>query len=510
MKFTCVDPVEYLYPDITQYKSGTDKIDILAARGSYACAQILFSEAEGPLQIACEGWEPEVYEMVAIPVETNERMTEENSTPFSPARKAPFYVYDCLKPCKGEILPEDGVAAVYLSWKISEDAKPGILQASVKAGDVVIPVTVEISSAVVPAETLPMILGYNRQSVCKHHNVERNTTEFEELDTAYLTLLRRMRQNGIFGMPRVKSIEKAPNEYEFDFTEVEEYMQKAFSLGYKYMYYMSGHRISWQQSTILTGDRNLPSMSYEGFCYLAQFLPALSAFLEERGWMDKFVMSLLDEPREVNYLEYRALCGIVRKYAPKIRLIDAVSCGEMYGSIDIYIPLSNEYAKHQEVFETYRKYGDEVWYYDCVVPRGNGYINRFMDDLLLTSRYHGWANYAYDLKGYLHWATNAYQPGQDPFKQSCPEHRNADSVCILPPGDTHLVYPGTDGPWMSVRFENFRAGTEEFEMLKKLAETDKELADEICGTVFHSFTDVEYDPAVFRAVRNKLIRALEK
>lgn len=510
MKFTCVDPVEYLYPDITQYKSGTDKIDILAARGSYACAQILFSEAEGPLQIACEGWAPEVYEMVAIPVETNERMTEENSTPFSPARKAPFYVYDCLKPCKGEILPEDGVAAVYFSWKISEDAQPGILQASVKAGDVVIPVTVEISSAVVPAETLPMILGYNRQSVCKHHNVERNTAEFEELDTAYLTLLRRMRQNGIFGMPRVKSIEKAPNEYEFDFTEVEEYMQKAFSLGYKYMYYMSGHRISWQQSTILTGDRNLPSMSYEGFCYLAQLLPALSAFLEERGWMDKFVMSLLDEPREVNYLEYRALCGIVRKYAPKIRLIDAVSCGEMYGSIDIYIPLSNEYAKHQEVFETYRKYGDEVWYYDCVHPRGNGYINRFMDDPLLTSRYHGWANYAYDLRGYLHWATNAYQPGQDPFKQSCPEHRNADSVCILPPGDTHLVYPGTDGPWMSVRFENFRAGTEEFEMLKKLAETDKELADEICGTVFHSFTDVEYDPAVFRAVRNKLIRALEK
>lgn len=510
MKFTCVDPVEYLYPDITRYKSGTDKIDILAARGSYACAQILFSEAEGPLQISCEGWEPEVYEMVAIPVETNERMTEENSTPFSPARKAPFYVYDCLKPCKGEILPEDGVAAVYLSWKISEDAKPGIVEGCVKAGDVTIPVAVEISSAVVPTETLPMILGYNRGKVCEFHNVEIGTSEFEAMDTAYLSLLRRMRQNGLYGMPHVKSIEKAPNEYEFDFTEFAAYMEKAYSLGYKYMYHMFGHRVSWQKSTILVGDRNLPSMSYEGFCYMAQFLPALSAFLEKRGWMDKFVMSLLDEPREVNYLEYRALCSIVRKYAPKIRLIDAVSCGEMYGSIDIYIPLSNEYAEHQEVFETYRKYGDEVWYYDCVHPRGNGYINRFMDDPLLTSRYHGWANYAYDLRGYLHWATNAYQPGQDPFKQSCPEHRNTDSVCILPPGDTHLLYPGTDGPWMSVRFENFRAGTEEFEMLKKLAETDKELADEICGTVFHSFTDVEYDPAVFRAVRNKLIRALEK
>lgn len=510
MKYTCVDPVEYLYPDITEYKSGTDKINILAPRGSFACAQILFYEGEGAPQITCEGWEPESYEMVAVPVETNERMTEENSTPFSPARKAPFYVYDCLKPYSGGLTLQDGVGAVYFSWKIPVDAEPGIVQASVKAGNVAIPVTVEISSAVVPAETLPMILGYNRNSVCKFHKVEKGTSEYEALDTAYLTLLRRMRQNGLYGMPHVKSIEKAPNEYEFDFTEFAEYFEKALSLGYQYMYHMFGHRVSWQKSTILIGDRGLPSMSYEGFCYMAQFLPALSAFLEERGWMDKFVMSLLDEPREVNYLEYRALCGIVRKYAPGIRLIDAVSCGEMYGSIDIYIPLSNEYAEHQEVFETYRKYGDEVWYYDCVVPRGNGYINRFMDDPLLTSRYHGWANYAYDLKGYLHWATNAYQPGQDPFKQSCPEHRNTDSVCILPPGDTHLVYPGTDGPWMSVRFENFRAGTEEFEMLKVLAETDKELADEICGTVFHSFTDVEYDPAAFRAVRNRLIRALEK
>ena len=85
MKFTCVDPVEFLYPDVTVYKSGTDMISILTPRGSYACAQILFYEGEGSLQIACEGWEPEVYEMVAIPVETNERMTEENSTPFSPA-----------------------------------------------------------------------------------------------------------------------------------------------------------------------------------------------------------------------------------------------------------------------------------------------------------------------------------------------------------------------------------------------------------------------------------------
>lgn len=76
-----------------------------------------------------------------------------------------------------------------------------------------------------------------------------------------------------------------------------------------------------------------------------------------------------------------------------------------------------------------------------------------MDLPLLATRYLFWGNYKYDLKGYLHWASNHYQPGQDPFKQNCPIHHNADSVTTLPSGDTHLIYPGADGPWMSMRLE---------------------------------------------------------
>ena len=63
---------------------------------------------------------------------------------------------------------------------------------------------------------------------------------------------------------------------------------------------------------------------------------------------------------------------------------------------------------------------------------------------------------------------------------------------------------------MSVRLENQRAGTEEYEMLKMLGAKNKKLADSICHSVFRAFNDVERNPATFRKVREELIRAMEK
>ena len=50
MRYTCVDTAEFLYPDITEYKSGTKEIKILSPRGSYACAQIHFSDVKEQLR----------------------------------------------------------------------------------------------------------------------------------------------------------------------------------------------------------------------------------------------------------------------------------------------------------------------------------------------------------------------------------------------------------------------------------------------------------------------------
>lgn len=298
------------------------------------------------------------------------------------------------------------------------------------------------------------------------------------------------------------------NKYDISFTEMEAFFEKAISLGYRCFNWGLGFRKSWDESTILING--MESMSFECYCYLAQLLPALEAWLKSKGWQDKFILGVSDEPNEANAMEYRALCGLIRKLAPSLRLMDAMTFGPVHGAIDIWIPMNCEYQKHREEIETFRKYGDEIWFYTCCGPRGDKPINRFMDYPLLSTRYLFWAGYRYNLPGYLHWAANNYQPGQDPFKVSCPEHHNADHVLFLPPGDTHIMYPGDNAPWMSIRLEAYRESAEEYELFRLLEKKDKALADSICTSVCREFDDVDYSVSAFRAARTALIRALEE
>lgn len=508
MRYTCIDTAEFVYPDITEYQSGSQDIRILAVRGSYACAQILFSDADTTaLSVKATGWSPEIYEMVAIPVECNLDIDETNATPHMPEREAPYEVYDCIKPCDGTLYPDaNGVCAVYFSEWIAKDAVVGVRKASVTVGNITIPVTVEVSPVVVPDETLSVIMGYSRDRVCTYHHVEANTPTFEELDTAYLQALRRMHQNMLY-CPAPKAVALGNNRYDISFDAMEAFFTKTTALGFNKFTFVLGRRRSWSESTIYVND--LPAMSFECYCYLAQMLPAMVNWLRAHGWLDKFILCVSDEPNEANGTEYRALCGLIRKLAPELKLMDATSFGPIHGAIDIWVPKNDEYLRHKDDFEVFRSFGDDVWYYNCNFPRGNGIISRFMDYPLLATRYHFWANYRYGLTGYLHWACNHYQPGQDPFRQSCPEHRNADLVCRLPAGDTHILYPGEGAPWLSVRLEAHRASAEEYEMFRALDKIDHEKAYAICTSVCREFNDVDYDPNQFREARTALIRALE-
>ena len=64
----------------------------------------------------------------------------------------------------------------------------------------------------------------------------------------------------------------------------------------------------------------------------------------------------------------------------------------------------------------------------------------------------------------------------DPFKHSVIKHPSpqASSNNFLPAGDTHVIYPGKNGPLSSLRFEAHRKGIEDYELL----ETDYELLNE--------------------------------
>lgn len=515
MKYTVVDNIEWTYPDygFDRYETAADAMRAHTGRNTTVGFQVLMEKNDETLPaIALEGVTGTVYELYPIFVEGhgNHGLTRENAGPHFPERWAPFWIYDCIRTLGSTMHPRDGVAGLYVAIDIPADAPAGKLTGTLRVGDTAIAIDIDVHDVTLPSETsLKFHSGYNRRAVAEYHGLEQGTEAFDEMDTAYLKTLRHAHLNTLY-CPWGKAEKKEDGTWDIDFTPLKDFIAKTWALGYRY-YNLGGvgFRRSWSESTILVKG-SIPAMSWEAYEYLAAYLPKLQAMLEENGWLDNCYLGVSDEPNDANATEFRALAGMIRRLAPRIKLQDALSYGPVFGALDCWIPLNKDYQEHQKEFEALRANGDEIWHYVCCGPREPGYINRFMDIPVLATRYLFWGNYKYNLTGYLHWASNSYQPGQDPFLSNEPTHINADSVSKLEPGDTHIVYPGEDGPWMSIRLEAQRESAEDYELLTMLAGKDKALADEICEVCFHSFKDVEYNFDLFKANRIRLLEALEK
>ena len=128
-------------------------------------------------------------------------------------------------------------------------------------------------------------------------------------------------------------------------------------------------------------------------------------------------------------------------------------------------------------------------------------MNRLLDHEILRSVYLPWGCFIHSLDGYLHWGFNRWTPGSDPFTPGFGG--------TLPPGDTHLVYPGgSDGPWPSVRFEAMRQGMEDLELLRLLRQRAPEKAERISHRLVRGFGDYELDVRLYRQVRRALLAAV--
>jgi hypothetical protein len=72
---------------------------------------------------------------------------------------------------------------------------------------------------------------------------------------------------------------------------------------------------------------------------------------------------------------------------------------------------------------------------------------------------------------------------------------------------THVIYPGKDGPWSSVRFEAHREGFEDYELLKRLKAKRPKAAAKIIAQAIRDYTK---DTRTFRQARKALLTALDE
>ena len=544
MQYTVVSANEWLYPDVCEYRTGDCRAALSAPRKSYACCQILLRGLPEGASIQAEvrglaGLVPEWYELLAIPVERTpgfDRPEDDDSHPLSeqaakakrephipagsphPTRLAPFTVYDCCKPLGERLQVCGGAAALYLAVPVPEDAEPGDYTGELllRAADqeLAIPASLRIHRAVVPEETLKITNWFSIANMASRHGLEPDSQAHWDMIEKYGRMMRRCRQN-MFSVGGPEPILQEDGSYRFDTRRMERFCRLFLDkLGFTYAEGPSvAGRNGYVNKVFLCGPKaDIPALSHAGYIYLRDYLKALRSMLEKNGWMERFYMHVVDEPHDGCAEGYRALAALVRKFFPKTPIMEAVAYTNLEGAVDVWVPLNAAYQANRAFYDEMKADGEnEVWHYVCCGPRGNGFVNRFMDYPLLSSRYLFWGNFAYDLKGYLHWGLNQYELAQDPFVCSAPPHIAGFAPdTILPPGDTHMVYPGSDGPWMSMRLEAQRAGAEDYELFRKLAQADAAKAHALCAKGFTAFDRVQYDPAAFDAIREELLEAVSR
>ena len=195
--------------------------------------------------------------------------------------------------------------------------------------------------------------------------------------------------------------------------------------------------------------------------YLDQYLPALKAHLEEKGWYGRYMQHIADEPTARNAPSYGAISEYVKKHLPGVPVFDAVlTSRELAGTIDAWVPVLDVIHRDWKFYQDLKKQGKEIWFYTCVGPRGN-YANRFLEQPLVQTRILHWINYKYGLVGYLHWGLNFW--GSDPLTSDASRDRGK-----LPAGDANITYPGYRKLYSSIRLEAMRDGIYDYELLKML------------------------------------------
>ncbi|MGQ9597030.1 MAG: glycoside hydrolase domain-containing protein [Thermoproteota archaeon] len=519
-------PLEKILKDSKPPPDYKASVHIEAVRNEYACAQFAVTVESGtprvrlnPVQLEGPGGfriNFSVNFVGFVPVRRN--------TPQTPSeeliRLAPFDAPDPLLEDREVSLKEGETQPVWITIFVPPSAPAGDYAGRVDIISEGAGASISVLLKVYPvtlreSRSLWLTNWFSPTNVARFHNVKTWSEEHWSLIRKYARIMAEHRQNVIITpiFELIRLVKLTNGSLSLDFSSFDRWVELFMEEGVIGRF-EGGHlagRSVWEapdfDSPAVTiyyenGSvaQTLPSMkatSTEYRSFLSWFLPLFQEHLEEKGWVDRYIQHLADEPIHANAESYKKLAGCVKTYAPKLRRIDAIQCTELVGAVDIWVPILHEFDANQDFYVQRREAGEETWFYTCLAPTGE-YPNRFIDYPLMKVRVLHWINFEYNLSGYLHWGLNYWS--ENPFTNVEPNN--------LPPGDAFIIYPGKEGPLSSIRFEALRLGVQDYELLRMLEERDPAKAKGLAEAVVRSITDYEKDPLKFDEVRRELMLSL--
>jgi hypothetical protein len=518
------DSLEFLYADSQVGAKPCRAMSVDVARGGTASVHLLLGDVpEGAvlrLDVRRNGrpaGRGEWFRLIDVPVERNTGpvgfVEKTGQTNPHVARRAPFRVFDAMEPVGPTLKAVSPTMALRLH--LPARGRPGrqdyVLEVRAGRESQVLAFSAQVHAAAVPPvgkESFPYTNWFSLDLMAQRHGLETWSPAHWRMIRRYAELMVHGRQN-TFWIPLACIFDLEDGRPRLDGQRLNRIVDLFTQAG---MHYIEGGHVAsrtggeWQAATFdMVFGKGVRATSPEGNAILARIARQLAGEIDRRGWRDRWLQHVTDEPTAANAADYRILTGMVRRHLPGLPILDATMEPTLAGSVDIWCPQAQEYQKHRATFEAARALGDRLWFYTCCFP-GGPWLNRLLDMELLRPCLFGWAAARFDLQGFLHWGLNHYRPFQDPFRQSVVDHGGGNH---LPAGDTHIVYPGESGPWSSLRLEAQREGFEDFELLRRLQQRDPRQARAVVRRALDGFDRYTKKTGTLRAARRALLQALD-
>ena len=518
------DPLEWLYPDSPAAESAFAETDVPLNGVCDANVFLTGLKSGVPVAFSCDVVGGEWYRLVDVPVEENtapgagvERQGGGYYRNEFVCRRAPFRVFEALEPVASSVVPTGSVLS--LRWRLDRlPCAKGVFTANLRvtqgAESRTLPLKVTVHDVRLPAvgkDSFKYTNWISFRNVATRHGLEMWSDAHYEMIEKYMRLAVKGRQNvSWITVGSVFSLEDGKVVFHEDLFNRLLDIYERVGICYVEGGHVAGHTGGQNGSpTFSTVLGKKVTTTLEGEREIAEIIGCFRAAAEKRGLADRWYQHVADEPTRENCKAFLDTCKIVRKHMPKAKLLDAICDDWAMGGLDVVTPQNHVWEQNRGTYDDFAaKHPNGVWCYTCLAPGGR-WMNRLMDMELLRPVYIPWCCVLNGIDGYLHWGYNMYGEKQDPFANSC--LRNFDfggGGCTLPAGDTHIVYPGKDGPWPSVRFEAVRAGLEDADLLTMLKARDAAKADSLIRRLVRGFGDYTADPRLYRRVRRMLLEEI--
>lgn len=456
-------------------------IDVFGVRGEYISAQgvlvtrapledvtvetgrFLHEDGSASLPASATAWNF----VGSVPVPKNSPYAQRSRY----ARLAPARFPDPLLDVRRISLPAGRYQPVWFTLHVPENAAAGRYNGEVivrtSAGSASLPFHVTVYPLRMPERRhLNVTTWYSTRGFARFHGIKEAYSEpFWAMLKKYAGAIAEHRQN-VFrvNLNTIGIAQEESGKLAFDFSRFDRWADTFWNTGHMDLLetgfvaergVVNGQRFYSREISFAPCEARRagkPVKVHGGEC-MPQLLGALERHLREKGWLEKTLFHICDEPTNWNVLPWRECSRKVHQWAPGLRRVDAIEGTGFGNDLEVWVPKLNHLSTWLDTFKSAQARGAELWYY-LAMPLG-AYPNRYIDYPLIETRILHWLNYRYGITGFLHWGFNAWT--DDPFHIMNRENVGA--------GDAWLAYPAQDGLLSSIRWEMMRSGLQDYEYL---------------------------------------------